>query len=171
MRLAMVTDLMSGVRDLEKDDWVRAVVVAGAGSLVFSSGMDIEEWAKLPPKEAQEWVTRGQDAFWSLEHLTRPTIAAVSGTARGAGAELALACDIRIADETAVFSHPEVDLAWMPSHGGTARLSRIVGRSKALEILLSAKEVRALDALRLGIVDHLAAPGQALEEARALAGV
>jgi len=171
LSLAMISDLASLVSDLEKDETVRAVVVAGHGSHLFSSGLDIEEWAKLPPKEAKEWVTRGQDTFWSLEHLTRPTIAAVSGIARGAGAELALACDIRIADETAVFSHPEVDLAWMPSHGGTARLSKIVGRSKALEILLSGKEVKALDALRLGIVDHLAAPGRVLEEARALAGV
>jgi enoyl-CoA hydratase/carnithine racemase len=171
LSLSMISDLASRVSDLEKDETVRAIVVAGDGGLTFSSGLDVEEWAKLPPKEAQEWVTRGQDAFWSLEHLTRPTIAAVSGTARGAGAELALACDIRIADETAVFSHPEVDLAWMPSHGGTARLSKIVGRSKALEILLSGKEVKALDALRLGIVDHLAAPGRVLGEARALAAL
>src|SRR2546421_10967591 len=169
MRLSMISDLMSRVPELEKDDSIRAVVVAGAGSLVFSSGMDIEEWAKLPPKEAQEWVTRGQDAFWALEHLTKPTIAAIAGMARGAGAELALACDIRIADETATFSHPEVDLGWMPSHGGTARLSKIVGRSKALELLLSGKEVKALDALRLGIVNHLASPGGAFDQAKALA--
>src|SRR5438309_1800012 len=147
MRVSMVSDLMSRVPELEKDDSIRAVVVTGAGSLVFSSGMDIEEWAKLPPKEAQEWVTRGQDAFWALEHLTKPTIAAVAGMARGAGAELALACDIRIADETAIFSHPETDLGWMPSHGGTARLSKIVGRSNALELLLSGKALTALDAL------------------------
>jgi enoyl-CoA hydratase len=171
LRLSMISDLMSRVSELEKDDSVRAVVVAGAGGLVFSSGMDMEEWAKLPPKEAQEWVTRGQDAFWALEHLTKPTVAAVAGMARGAGAELALACDIRIADETAMFSHPEADLGWMPSHGGTARLSRIVGRSNALELLLSGKALTALDALRLGIVDHLSAPGEALPEARTLAEV
>src|SRR5437016_11834239 len=169
MRLSMVTDLMSRVPELEKDDSIRAVVVAGAGSLVFSSGMDIEEWAKLPPKEAQEWVTRGQDAFWAFEHLTKPTIAAIAGVARGAGAELALACDIRIADETATFSFPEVDVGWMPSHGATGRLSKLIGRSRALEILGSGKEVRAIDALRLGIVDHLAAPGVAVDQAKALA--
>ena len=169
LRLSMISEMMSRVSELEKDDSVRAVVVAGAGGLVFSSGMDIEEWAKLPPKEAQEWVTRGQDAFWALEHLTKPTVAAVTGMARGAGAELALACDIRIADETALLSHPEAELAWMPSHGGTARLSKIVGRSKALELLVSGKELTALDSLRLGIVDHLSAPGEALTQAHALA--
>lgn len=171
LTLSMISDLASRIPELEKDDAVRAVVVAGAGGLLFSSGIDIDEWAKLSPKEGQEWVTRGQDAFWALEHLTKPSVAAVVGMARGAGAELALACDIRIADETAVFSHPEIDLGWMPSHGGTARLSKIVGRAKALEILLGSKELRALDALRLGVVNHLAAPGKALDEAKALAGV
>src|SRR5207302_9458876 len=137
MRLSMVSDLMSRVPELEKDDSIRDVVVAGAGSLVFSSGMDIEEWAKLPPKEAQEWVTRGQDAFGALEHLTKPTGAAVAGMARGAGAELALACDIRIADETAIFPHPEADLGWMRSHGGTARSSMNVARSNAIQFFCS----------------------------------
>src|SRR5438552_17212520 len=92
MRLSMVTDLMARVPELEKDDSIRAVVVAGAGSLVFSSGMDIEEWAKLAPKEAQEWVTGGQDAFWAVEHLTKATIAAIAGMARAAGAGIAPPC-------------------------------------------------------------------------------
>src|SRR5437016_12382853 len=107
MRLSMVSDLMSRVPELEKDDSIRAVVVAGAGSLVFSSGMDIEEWAKLPPKEAQEWVTRGQDAFWAFEHLTKSTIAAVAGMARGAGAEVAIPRDTRMVAETATLTQPE----------------------------------------------------------------
>lgn len=169
LRLSMISELADRIPDLEKEDDVRAVVVTGAGP--FSSGLDAEEWAGLPPKVAQEWVSRGQDAFWALEHLTKPTVAAVAGPARGAGAELAFACDLRIADETAVFSLPEVDLGWMPSHGGTARLAKFVGRSKALEILLAAKEVRGLDALRWGLVDHLATPGQVLDQAMALAEV
>jgi enoyl-CoA hydratase len=167
LRLSMISELADRVPDLEKDDTVRAVVVTAAGP--FSAGLDMEEWASLAPKAAQEWVTRGQDAFWALEHLTKPTVAAVAGLARGAGAELALACDLRIADEAVVFSFPEVDLGWMPSHGGTARLSKFVGRSRALETLLAAKEVRGLDALRLGLVDHLSSPGQALEQAMVLA--
>jgi enoyl-CoA hydratase/carnithine racemase len=167
LRLSMIQDLADRIPELEKDDGVRSMVVTGEGP--FSSGLDMEEWAGLPPKEAQEWVGRGQDAFWALEHLTKPTVAAVAGLARGAGAELALACDLRIADETALFSFPEVEQAWMPSHGGTARLSKSIGRSKALEILLAGKEVRALDALRLGLVDHLASPGQAFGQALRLA--
>ncbi len=168
LRISMISELPGLISSLEKDDAVRAVVVTG-GQAMFSAGLDMEEWSNLPPKDAQEAITRGQDAFWALEHLTKPTVAAVSGVARGAGAELALACDLRIADESAVFSHPEAGLGWMPSHGATARLSAIVGRSTALEILVSGKDVRALDALRLGIVDHLASPGGAFDQARALA--
>src|SRR5438094_170714 len=157
------------VVDLEKDDSVRAAVLAGAGHANFCAGLDMAEWSPLSQKAAQDEMSRGQDAFWALEHLTKPTIAAIAGAARGAGAELALACDLRIADESAIFSHPEVDLGWMPSHGATARLSKIVGRSRALEILVGGKEVKALDALRLGIVNHLASPGGAFDQAKALA--
>lgn len=169
LSLSMVADLGARVVDLEKDESVRAVVISGAGHAHFCAGLDMGEWARLSPKAAQDEMSRGQDAFWALEHLTKPTIAAIAGAARGAGAELALACDLRIADESAVFSHPEIDLGWMPSHGATARLSKIVGRSRALEILLSGKEVKALDALRLGIVNHLASPGGALDQAKGLA--
>src|SRR3989442_1714104 len=169
LSLSMVADLAARVADLEKDDFVRAAVLTGAGPANFCAGLDMDEWSRLSPKAAQDEMSRGQDAFWALEHLTKPTIAAIAGAARGAGAELALACDLRIADESTVFSHPEVDLGWMPSHGGTARLSKIVGRSRALEILPSVKEVSALDALRLWIVNHLASPGVALDQAKALA--
>lgn len=171
LTLSMIGDFADRIPELEKDDAVRAVVVAGHGHANFSAGIDVAEWSRLAPKAAQDAITRGQDAFWALEHLSKPTVAAIAGLARGAGAELALACDVRIADETAVVSHPEVDLGWIPSHGGTARLSKIVGRSRALEILMTGKEVKALDALRLGIVDHLSAPGQAFAQAKGLADV
>lgn len=171
LTLSMVDDLAKRVPELEQDDAVRAIVVTGQGPTHFCGGVEMREWSRLTPKEAQDAMSRGQDAFLALEHLTKPTIAAVSGLARGAGSELALACDVRIADETAIFSHPEVDLGWMPSHGGTARLSKLVGRSRALELLTTGREIKALDALRLGIVDHLAAPGQAFAQANALADV
>src|SRR5437899_7669992 len=169
LSLSWVAELAARVADLEKDDSVRAAVLTGAGHANFCAGLDMHEWSRLSPKAAQDEMTRGQDAFWALEHLTKPTVAAIAGAARGAGAELALACDLRIADESAVFSHPEVDLGWMPSHGATARLSKIVGRSRALEILLSGKDVRALDPLPLGTVNYLASPCGPHEHATALA--
>jgi len=166
---SMIAELASAVAAFEADDRMGAVVVTGAEEADFCGGLDLEEWASLAPKRAQEEITRGQDALWALEHLTKPTIAAVSGACHGAGLELALACDIRIASETAVFSHPEITFAWMPSHGGTARLARAVGPAKALELLLTGASLKAVHALRLGLVNHVALPGEALEEAKAMA--
>ncbi len=164
---AIVAELSARVAELEKDDATRAVVLTGQGD--FCGGLDLVEWGALSPKEAQEEIQRGFEAFWALEHLSKPTIAAISGRCEGAGAELALACDFRIASESAAFGFPQVDLGWMPSHGGTARLARVAGRPKAMELLLTGKHVKALDALRFGIVDHLSPPGEALDHAKALA--
>lgn len=163
----MVRALADRVAEVEKDDAIRAVLVTGEGD--FCGGLDLAEWASLSPKETQDEIQRGFEAIWALEHLTKPTVAAISGHCEGAGLELALACDLRVSSDSATFSMPQVDLGWMPSHGGTARLPRIVGRSRALELLLTGKKLKALDALRYGLVDHLAPLGEALEEARTLA--
>jgi len=167
---SMVQDLARHVDALEKDDSVRAVVVSG-GSGHFSGGLDMEEWASLSPKEAQEEIRRGQDALWALEHLSKPTVAAITGLCRGAGLDVALACDVRISADDASFAHPEVDIGWMPSHGGTPRLLRVLGRSRAMEFLVTGKSLRAIDVLRLGLVDHLAPPDQVMGQATELAKV
>jgi enoyl-CoA hydratase/carnithine racemase len=166
---SMVRNLAEHVAEVEKDEGVRAVLVSGEGD--FCAGVDLDEWAALTPKEAQDEIQRGFEALWALEHLTKPTVAAISGRCEGAGLELALACDLRVSADNAVFALPQVDLAWMPSHGGTARLPRLVGRSRAMELLLTGKRLKALDALRYGLVDHLAASGEADREALALAQV
>src|SRR2546428_10558590 len=113
LTLSMVADLAALVAELEKDDSVRSAVGTGAGPAHFSAGLDMREWSRLSPKAAQDEVSRGQDAVWAFEHLTKPTIAAIGGLARGAGAEPGLAWGIPIADETATFSFPEVDVGWM----------------------------------------------------------
>jgi enoyl-CoA hydratase len=166
---SMIADLASAVPRIEADDRLRAVVVTGAGEADFCGGLDFDEWAALTPKRAQEEIVRGQDAFWALEHLTKPAIAAVSGPCVGAGLEFALACDVRIASETAVFSFPEISVAWMPAHGGTARLARAVGQAKALELLMTGASLKAVHALRLGLVNHVAPAGEGLEEAKRMA--
>jgi enoyl-CoA hydratase/carnithine racemase len=166
---SVVSVLATHVSELEKDDGVRAVVVTGEED--FCSGLDLGEWSGLSAKEAQEEIQRGFEAFWQLEHMSKPVVAAISGRCEGAGAELALACDLRIASDRATFGFPQVDLGWMPSHGGTARLARIVGRSKAMELLLTGKRLKAVDALRFGIVDHLAPTGDVLGHATAFATV
>jgi enoyl-CoA hydratase/carnithine racemase len=165
---SLIRHLATQVDALERDDGVRAVVVTAAEGLPFSGGIDPEEWARFGPKEAQDEIRRGQDALWALEHLTKPTVAAIAGTCRGAGLELALACDVRIAADTAQFSHPAVEGGSMPAFGGTARLLRVLGRSKAMEFLLTGKSLRAIDALRIGLVDHLSPPEALSDHARDL---
>lgn len=165
----MLQELSRQVAALEKDSAALAVVVAGAGGQTFCEGLDLAEWSGLTPKDAQSALQRGFEALWALEHLTKPTIAAIEGGCRSVGAELALACDLRFASESATFAFPEVDAAWMPSHGGTARLPRMIGRAKALELFLSAANVGAEEAAQLGFVEHVTKRGEAVTKALALA--
>lgn len=167
----MVASLSEAVSVLEGDGQVRAVIVTGAGNASFCEGLDFGEWSGLTPKEAQDALQAGFSAFWGLEHLTKPTVAGIEGPCLGVGAELALACDFRLAGATASFAFPEIDLGWMPSHGGTARLARTVGRGRALEILLSSRTLSAKEAREIGLVDRVLSAGQALEHARSFAHV
>lgn len=166
---SMVQELAAHAASLEKDAGVRAVVVTGSSGAAFCGGLDEEEWAALSPKDAQSAIQRGFEALWALEHLSKPTIAAIEGPCRSAGAELSLACDLRFASESAVFAFPEVDRAWMPSHGGIARLPRMIGRGRALELLVGGAEVTAREAHELGFVERVVPRTHALEEARAKA--
>jgi enoyl-CoA hydratase/carnithine racemase len=165
----MVQELSSHLGGIEKDATLLAVVVTGKGGRTFCDGLEVEEWASFSPKDAQSALQRGFEALWSLEHLTKPTIAAIEGRCRSVGAELALACDLRVASEAATFAFPEIDGAWMPSHGGTARLPRMVGRAKALELLLTGAELRGRAARDLGFVEHVTARGRTLGKALDLA--
>ena len=165
----MIRGLSSHVAALEKDGRVRALVLAGNGRETFCAGLDEEEWGAISPKEAQDAIQRGFEALWALERMSKPTIAAVEGVCRGAGAELALACDLRFASESAIFAVPEVDRAWMPSHGGIARLPRMIGRARSLELFLSGADVSAREATALGFVERLVPRGKALESAQAAA--
>ncbi len=166
---SLVSALRGWIAELEQDDAVRAVVLTGDGP--FCAGIDWDEWSRKTPKEAQDEIQRRFEAFWALEHLTKPVLAAIEGACCGAGAELALACDLRFASSSAVFAFPEVDRAWMPSHGGIARLPRMVGRAKALELLLTGREVRARQAAELGFVEHVVPRGKALAAATATAEI
>jgi len=168
---SMVQELSALVGGLEKDDAVLAVVVTGKGGRTFCEGPGPEEWASFSPKDAQSALQRGFEALWAVEHLTKPTIAAVEGPCRSVGAELALACDLRVVSEAAVFAFPEIDAAWMPSHGGTARLPRMIGRAQALELFLTGRDVKAREAAELGFAERLVPRGTAYRAAMELADV
>ena len=141
--------------DLEQDAKVGVVVLTGAGEKAFVAGADIAELRTLDTAGARVQALRGQAVYQRIESLPKPVIAAVNGFALGGGCELALACHIRIASETARFGLPEVSLGLIPGYGGTQRLPRLVGKGVALDMILSGDMVPAADALRMGLVSRV----------------
>ena len=142
-------------QEIERDDEVRAVILTGAGEKAFVGGADINELAVQTPVEGKELSRRGQKILDLIEHLGKPVIAAVNGYALGGGCELALACTIRIASENARLGQPEVKLGLIPGYAGTQRLPRLVGRGRALEMVLSGEPVSAAEAYRIGLVNQV----------------
>lgn len=164
----LIDELDRAVRDLAADDEVRGVILTGAGEKAFVAGADIAELAQLEPLAALRTSRRGQDVFRALERLPKPVIAAVNGFALGGGLELALACDLRIASENARFGLPEVKLGVIPGYGGTIRLPRLVGRGRALEMIMTGEMIDAAEAHRIGLVNRVVPQAELLEAARAL---
>lgn len=158
------------LEDCEKDRELRSVIVTGAGEKAFIAGADIEELAKLTPIEGREHARRGQALLDRLASLPVPTIAAINGYAYGGGLELAMACALRVASENAKMGLPETSLGILPGYGGTQRLSRLVGRARAFELILtSEKGLTAAEAERIGLVNRVVPSGQALAGAKELA--
>ncbi len=150
------------------DDDIHGLIITGAGTKAFVAGADIGEIAEQGPLDGTERSLTGQAVFRTLETLGKPVIAAVNGFALGGGCELAMACHIRLASETAKFGQPEVKLGLAPGYGGTVRLPRLVGRGRALELLLTGAMIDAAEAYRIGLVNRVVAEGQLLSEATAL---
>ena len=160
LNVATVAELSTAIADTAGDDAIKAVIITGAGDKAFVAGADISELQSLGPVEAKEFALRGQAVFRGLERLTKPVIAAVNGYALGGGCELAMACHIRVAASNAIFGQPEVKLGLIPGYGGTQRLPRLIGRGRALEILLTGKNVNAEEALRIGLVNAVCEPAE-----------
>jgi enoyl-CoA hydratase/carnithine racemase len=144
------------------------VVLTGDGQY-FSAGADLKEMATLPPVEAPQVARRGQALFQRLSEVRPPVIAALNGLAVGGGLELALACDLRIAGESAKLGAPEVNFGLMPAYGGTQRLVRLVGRARATELVCTGSMIPAAEAARLGLVNKVVPAGQELRAGRDLA--
>jgi enoyl-CoA hydratase len=161
------------VRAFAEDTAQRALIVTGAGEKSFVAGADIAELAALGPAEAEEYSRSGQAVMDLVERSAKPVIAAINGYALGGGCELALACDWIVASDKAVFGQPEVNLGICPGFGGTQRLSRLVGKGMALELCTTGRMVKADEALRIGLVNHVVAPSElahkGLELARLIA--
>ena len=144
--------LLGAVRELSADDTVRAVVLTGAGDKAFVAGADIAEMKDLTAEQARRFSALGQAVMSGIEAAPQPWVAAVNGFALGGGCELALACDMRLASQSAKFGQPEINLGITPGFGGTQRLSRNVGDGWAKYLVLSGHHIRAEEALRIGLV-------------------
>jgi enoyl-CoA hydratase len=148
---------------------VRVAIITGEGEKAFVAGADINEFNALSSIEAQDLALRGQALFNLIETCGKPVIAAVNGFALGGGCELALACTIRIASENARFGQPETKLGLIPGYGGTQRLPRLIGKGRALQIILTGEMVRADEAYRIGLVNEVLPSAELLPHAEALA--
>jgi enoyl-CoA hydratase len=148
-------ELQQCFQEIHRDDEVRAIILTGAGERAFVGGADINELAVQTPVEGKEMSARGQKILELIEHLGKPVIAAVNGYALGGGCELALACTLRIASENARLGQPEVKLGLIPGYAGTQRLPRLVGKGRALEMLLSGDPISASEAYRIGLVNQV----------------
>lgn len=152
---ATIRELRDALQIVASDDGARVLLVTGAGDKAFVAGADIRAMQEMSPIQGQQFARETMAVFRQLETLPIPVIAVVNGYALGGGNELAMSCDWILAAETAVFGQPEVNLGLTPGFGGTQRLSRLVGRARAMELITTGRQIKADEALRLGLVNHV----------------
>lgn len=165
-----LTQFRAHVAAISREKSVRAVVITGAGEKAFCSGADLRERATMPLERVPLFVQSIRALMDEVEALPMPVIGAINGFAFGGGTELLLACDLRIAAETASLGLTEVTLAIIPGAGGTQRLPRLIGRAKAKELILTGRRISAAEAARIGLVNEITAPADLLKRAMEVAG-
>jgi len=164
-----IDELRRAMLNLQHDAAIRVVIITGAGDKSFVAGADINELAEHTPVAARQRALTGQHVFDIIEKLGKPVIAAINGYALGGGCELAMACTFRLAADTAKLGQPEINLGLIPGYAGTQRLTRLVGKGRALELLLLGAPIAAADAERIGLVNRVVSPGELMATARAVA--
>ncbi len=165
---SIVLELTAAFEEIRKDPEVRGIILTGAGDAAFAAGADINEVLSDSPLQAEEKTRFGQALTNLIENLGKPVIAAVNGYAIGGGCELAMACTIRLATESAKFGQPEVKLGIMPGYGGTQRLPRLVGKGRALQVILSGEIISAQEAYRIGLVNEVVPRGDLIPRAEVI---
>jgi len=169
LNAATLGELEHVMGDLRADEGVRAIVLTGAGEKAFVAGADIHELATLTPDAAKAHAAMGQRVFSLIEHLGKPVVAAINGYALGGGCELAMACTLRLAADTAKFGQPEIRLGLTPGFAGTQRLPRLVGKGRAMELILGGGMIDAAEAFRIGLVNRVGPAAGLMDDARSLA--
>ena len=160
------TDLNKALDEIENNPEIKSVIITGAGPKAFVAGADISEFNTLNKEQAMALAKRGQDTFARIENCSKPVVAAINGFALGGGCELAMACHFRVASENAKFGQPEVNLGLIPGYGGTQRLVQLIGKGKAMELLMSAHLIDANEARQLGLVNYVTTAETLLEHTR-----
>jgi len=165
-----ITELSNAFTELENDEAIRIIILTGSGEKAFVAGADISEFANFSVEEGGVLARKGQEILFNLvENLSKPVIAAVNGFALGGGLELAMSCHFRVASDNAKMGLPEVSLGVIPGYGGTQRLSQLVGKGKAMEMVMTAGMIPADEALSLGLVNHVTTQEELLPLANKLA--
>jgi enoyl-CoA hydratase len=162
-------ELRRAILDLKRDEGVRVVILTGAGEKAFVAGADINELAAQTPIGGREHALAGQHVFDLIENIGKPVIAAINGYALGGGCELAMACTLRLAADTAKLGQPEIALGLIPGYADTQRLPRLVGKGRAMEMILTGAPIAADEALRIGLVNRVVPAADLMAEARKLA--
>tara|TARA_R110000868_G_scaffold410693_5_gene699828 strand:+ start:3305 stop:4084 length:780 start_codon:yes stop_codon:yes gene_type:complete len=164
-------DLTAALNEIEQNDEIKALIITGAGEKAFVAGADIKEFAEFRGDEAVKLSLRGQAVFQRIEDLTIPVVAAINGYALGGGFELALACHLRVGSKNTVIGLPEVSLGLIPGYGGTQRLTNLVGKAKALELIMAGRFAKAEEALQLGLLNSIAEDSVLDEAKKLLSGI
>lgn len=160
----VIQQIGSEIAAASQNDEVRAIIITGAGEKAFVAGADIAEFSNYNPSEGQALAAAGHQVFKSIETCSKPVIAAINGFALGGGCELAMSCHIRVAATNAKFGQPEVKLGLIPGYAGTQRLVQLIGKGKAMELLMTADMINATQALALGLVNEVTEPAQLMEK-------
>jgi enoyl-CoA hydratase len=165
------TDLNTALDEIQNNDAIKSVIITGAGPKAFVAGADITEFTALHKTDAMALAKRGQDTFARIENSAKPIVAAVNGFALGGGCELAMACHFRVASENAKFGQPEVNLGLIPGYGGTQRLVQLIGKGKAMELLMSAHMIDANEAKQLGLVNYVTTADTLLDHTKQILSI
>ncbi len=167
---ATMVELSAAIDELDSDRTVRCIILTGAGEKAFVAGADINELRAIASSaEGTEFAAWGQNIFFKIETLSKAVIAAINGYALGGGCELAMACDIRMAADSAKLGQPEINLGIIPGYGGTQRLPRLVGKGRAKWLILTGDMISAQEALRIGLVDFVVPVAELMNKAKELA--
>ena len=162
----VMNELALAVDEVYKKKEIKSAIITGTGEKAFIAGADISEFLELSPEQGAALAKKGHTIFQRIEECPKPIIAAVNGFALGGGCELAMACHFRIASTNAKFGQPEVNLGLIPGYGGTQRLTQLVGKGRALELMMTADMVSAADAHAMGLVNHVVEKEALLDKAK-----